>query len=84
MKIEEAINSIKKEYPGFNLINGVDYDNYFIFSITPPDYSIEGNGEWLGGLVAVDKIFKVSMHFIPMQHNPDAYLKAVENNIKYF
>lgn len=84
MKLEEAVSIIKQEYPNFNLVSVVDYDNYFVFSITPPGYDIEENGEWLGGLVAVDKLFKVSMHFIPLQHNPAEYIKAVENNIKYF
>lgn len=84
MKLEEAINIIKEEYPKYNLISVVDYNNYFVFNITPPDYTIERYGEWFGGLVAVDKIFKLTMHFIPLEHNPDAYAKAAENNIKYF
>lgn len=84
MKLEEAINIIKEEYPNYNLISVVDYDNYFVFNILPPDYDVEKYGEWFGGLVAVDKIFKLSMHFIPLEHNPNAYNKAVQTNIKYF
>jgi hypothetical protein len=83
MKLEEAITIIKEEYPNYNLISVVDYDNYFVFNILPPDYNVEKYGEWFGGLVAVDKLFKVTMHFIPLEHNPDAYIKAVQN-IKYF
>jgi hypothetical protein len=83
MKLEEAINIIKEEYPNYNLISVVDYDNYFVFNILPPDYDVEKYGEWFGGLVAVDKLFKLSMHFIPLEHNPSAYAKAVQN-IKYF
>ena len=84
MKLEEAINIIKEEYPKYDLISVVDYDNYFVFSIVPPNYTIEQYGEWFGGLVAVNKLFKLTMHFIPLQHNPAAYAKAVENNTKYF
>lgn len=84
MKIEEAINIIREEYPNYNLINVVDYDNYFVFNITPPNHNIKTDGEWFGGLVAVDKTFKVTMHFIPLQHNPSAYAEAVKSNITYF
>ena len=83
MNLEEAINIIKEEYPNYNLISVVDYDNYFVFNITPPDYDVKQYGEWFGGLIAVDKLFKLTMHFIPLQHNPDAYIKASQN-IKYF
>jgi hypothetical protein len=83
MKLEEAINIIKEEYPNYNLISVIDYDNYFVFNILPPDYDVEKYGEWFGGLVAVDKLFKVTMHFIPLEHNPSAYAKAAQN-IKYF
>ena len=84
MKLEEAIHIIKEEYPNYNLISVVDYDNYFVFNITPPGYDIEQYGEWFGGLVAVDKMIKLTMHFIPLEHNPSAYAKATQNNIKYF
>jgi hypothetical protein len=84
MKIEEAIAIIREVYPNYNLINVVDYNSYFVFNITPPDHNIETDGEWFGGLVAVDKLFKVTMHFIPLQHNPDEYAKAAKNNITYF
>lgn len=84
MKIEEAINLIKETYPNYKLISVVDYDNYFVFNITPPHHNKKSDGEWTGGLVAVDKLFNLTMHFIPLQHNPSAYAKAVENNIKYF
>lgn len=84
MKIEEAITVIHKRYPNYKLINVVDYDNYFVFNITPPNHNIETDGEWLGGLVAVDKARKVTMHFIPLQHNPSEYARAVKNNITYF
>ena len=83
MVLEEAIKIISSEYPSFKLVSVVDYDNYFVFSIIPPGHDIERDGEWLGGLVAVDKLFKVTMHFIPLQHNPDAYAKAAQN-VKYF
>lgn len=84
MKLEEAVNIIQEEYPNYNLISVVDYDNYFVFSIIPPNYDIEKYGEWFGGLVAVDKMFKLCMHFIPLEHDPSAYINAVQNNIKYF
>lgn len=84
MKLEEAINLIKEEYPNYNLNSVVDYDGYFVFDITPPDYDPEKYGAWLGGLVAVDKLFKLTMHFIPLEHDSAAYAKAVKNNIKYF
>ena len=84
MKLEEAVSIIRESYPNYNLINVVDYDKYFVFNTTPPKYNIEMNGEWLGGLVAIDKIRKIPMHFIPLQHNPSAYAEAVKNNITYF
>lgn len=84
MKLEEAVSIIKEEYPNYNLISVVDYDNYFVFNIIPSDYDVEKYGEWLGGLVAVDKLFKLAMHFIPLEHDSEAYIKAVQNNIKYF
>jgi len=84
MKLEEAVSIIKEEYPNYNLISVVDYDNYFVFNITPPDYDVEKYGGWFGGLVAIDKLFKLSMHFIPLEHDPVAYAKAVQNNTKYF
>lgn len=84
MKLEEAINIIKEEYPGYKLISVVDYDDYFVFSIIPPDYDVNKYGEWFGGLVAVDKLLKLPMHFVPLQHDAAAYAKAAENNIKYF
>lgn len=83
MKLPEAVKIISDAYPGFRLISVVDYDNYFVFSIIPPGHDLERDGEWMGGLVAVDKLFKVTMHFVPMQHNLVAYAKAAEN-IKYF
>lgn len=84
MKLEEAVSIIRESYPNYNLINVVDYNNYFVFNITPPNHNIETDGEWFGGLVAVDKLFKVTMHFIPLQHNPVEYAKAAKNNITYF
>lgn len=84
MKLEEAINIIKEEYPNYNLNSVVDYNNYFVFDITPPDYDVGKYGAWFGGLVAVDKLFKLPMHFIPLEHDPEAYDIAVQNNIKYF
>ena len=84
MKLEEAIQIILEEYPGFALVSVVDYDNYFVFSITPPDHDVDRDGDWLGGLVAINKMFKLPMHFIPLQHNPSAYAKAAQENIKYF
>ena len=84
MKLEEAVSIVRESYPNYTLINVVDYDNYFVFNITPPEYDIETNGEWLGGLVAIDKMLKIPMHFIPLQHNPSAYAKAVKTNITYF
>lgn len=83
MKLQEAIKIISDTYPRFKLISVVDYDNYFVFSIIPPGHDLERDGEWMGGLVAVDKLFKVTMQFIPLQHNPSAYAKACKN-IKYF
>lgn len=83
MKLEEAIKIIKKEYPGYNLVSVIDYDNYFVFDITPPKYDVEKYGAWLGGLVAVDKLFKLTMHFIPLEYDVDEYRKAAQN-IKYF
>lgn len=84
MKLEEATNIIREEYPNYKLISVVDYDNYFVFNIVPPDYNVEQYGAWFGGLVAVDKTFKLTLHFIPLEHNADAYAKATQNNIKYF
>lgn len=84
MKLEEAINIIKEEYPNYKLISVVDFDNYFVFDITPPGYDVNRCGEWLGGLVAVDKMFKLTLHFIPLEHDAVAYNKAVQNNIKHF
>lgn len=84
MKLEEAVSIMNEEYPNYKLISVVDHDNYFVFSITPPDYDVNKYGEWLGGLIAVDKLFKIPMHFIPLQHDPVAYAKAVKTNIKYF
>ena len=84
MKVEEAIKIIKEEYPNYTLISVVDYDNYFVFDIMPPEYDIDKYGEWFGGLVAIDKLFKPTMHFIPIEHDTAAYNKAVQNNIKYF
>lgn len=84
MKLEEAVSIINEEYPKYKLLSVVDYDNYFIFNIVPPDYDVDRYGEWFGGLVAVDKLFKLSMHFIPLEHDPVAYNKAVETNITYF
>lgn len=84
MKLGEAIQIISDTHPGFNLVNVVDYNNYFVFNITPPGHNADRDGEWLGGLVAVDKLFKIPMHFIPLEHDPVSYAKAVQNNIKYF
>lgn len=84
MKLEEAVKIISDDYPGFKLVNVVDYDNYFVFNIIPTGHNVDRDGEWLGGLVAVDKLFKLTMHFIPLQHNPAAYAKAATSNIKYF
>lgn len=84
MKIEEAITIIREAYPNYNLINVVDYDNYFVFNISPPHHNIKTDGEWFGGLVAVDKLFKVTKHFIPLQYNSSEYAKAAKNNIVYF
>lgn len=84
MKLQEAINIIKEEYPNYNLNSVVDYDNYFVFDITPPDYDFEKYGAWFGGLVAVDKLVKLTMHFIPLEHDANKYRKAVQNTIKYF
>lgn len=84
MVLEEAIQIISNAYPNFKFISVVDYDNYFVFNIVPPNHNIETDGEWMGGLVAVDKVFKVTMHFVPFQHNLAAYAKAAETNIKYF
>ena len=84
MKLEEAVKVIREEYPGYKLISVTDYNNYFVFSIIPPDYDVEHRGEWFGGLVAVDKLFKLSSHFIPLEHDPTAYSEAIKNNIKYF
>lgn len=84
MKLEEALQIIHEDYPGFRTVNVVDYDNFFVFNITPPGHDRTFNGEWFGGLVAVDKLFKITMSFNPLQHNPAAYAKAAQNNIKYF
>ena len=84
MKLEEAVNIINEEYPKYKLLSVVDYNNYFVFNIVPPDYNVEEYGEWFGGLVAVDKLFKLPMHFIPLEHDPAAYAEAVKTNITYF
>ena len=84
MKLKEAIRIMNEEYPNYKLISVVDYDNYFVFNIVPPDYDVEQYGEWFGGLIAVDKLFKLTMHFIPLEHNPAAYSKAAKDNTKYF
>lgn len=84
MKLEEAIQIIKEEYPKYKLLSVVDYDNYFVFNIVPPDYDVDRYGEWFGGLVAVDKLFKLTMHFIPLEHDPEKYVQATKTNIKYF
>ena len=84
MKLEEAIQIITEEYPKYKLLSVVDYDNYFVFNIVPPDYDVDRHGEWFGGLVAVDKLFKLTMHFIPLEHDSEAYAKAAKNNIKHF
>lgn len=84
MKIAEAIAIIATKYPNFKLINVVDYDNFFVFNIVPPGHDIERDGEWFGGLTAVDKKLKTTITFNPMMHNPAAYAKAAKDNIKYF
>lgn len=84
MKLEEAVSIIKEEYPNYNLISVVDFNNYFVFNVTPPYYDVEKYGEWSGGLVAVDKLFKLPMHFVPLEHDSAEYVKATQNNIKYF
>lgn len=75
---------MREVYPNYKLINVVDYNNYFVFNIAPPNHNVATDGEWFGGLVAVDKLFKVTMHFVPLQHNPSEYAKAAKNNITYF
>ena len=84
MKLEDAVSIIKQEYPNYKIISVVDYNNYFVFDIMPFDYDFDKYGPWLGGLVAVDKMFKLTMHFVPLEHDPVAYSKATESNIKYF
>ena len=84
MKLEEAVLIIKEEFPEFKLINAVDYSNYFVFNITPPEHDIEKDGGWIGGLVAVDKLFGITLSFNPLQYNQLEYAKAIKNNITYF
>lgn len=84
MKMEEAIVIVISKYPNFKLVSVVDYDNFFVFNIVPPGYNIARDGEWFGGLTAVDKRLKTTLTFNPLMHNPSAYAKAVKDNIKYF
>ena len=84
MTLEEAVNIIKNDYPDFKLINVVDYNNYFVFNIIPPKHNIDKDGEWFGGLVAVDKLFKLTLNFNPLEYNSSEYTQAAENNITYF
>lgn len=84
MNLDESLKIIAEAYPDFKTISVVDYDNYFVFNITPSSHSVEKNGEWLGGLVAVDKMFKLTKHFIPLDHNQAAFEKAVRENTTYF
>lgn len=84
MILDEAISIIKKDYPGFKLVNAVDYDNYFVFNIMPPKHDIDRDGEWFGGLVAVDKLFKLTLSFNPLEYNSSEYMEATKNNITYF
>lgn len=84
VELNEAINIMSKMHPKLKLVSVVDYDNYFVFSAHPTDYDRDTNGEYLGGLIAVDKLFKVTMHFIPLLHNPSEYAKAAKNNVTYF
>ena len=79
MTLNEAIKNMKKIYPDFKLVSVVDYDNYFVFSIEPQGYDHEINGEWIGGLIAIDKLFKVPIHFHPLMHDPKAFAEAAKN-----
>ena len=82
MKLTDAVQIMHETYPGFNLISVVDYDDYYVFNVSPPGYDVARKGEWLGGLVAVDKMFRVPIHFIPLMH--PGYAEAADNNITYF
>ena len=84
MTLNRATEIISKSHPEFKPVSVVDYKGYFVFDIAPKNYDPETNGEWTGELIAVDKMFEVTMHFIPMLHDPDAYARAVETNITYF
>lgn len=84
MKLDEALQIITKDYPGFKVHNAVDCGSYFVFNITPPKHDITKDGEWFGGLVAVDKVFKVTLNFNPLNHPDSNYADAAKNNITYF
>ena len=84
MMLQEAIKIMNETHPAFKLISVVDYDNYFVFNIEPKRHDRETNGAWIGGLIAIDKLFKVPMHFHPLMHNSKAFAKAVENNMHIF
>lgn len=84
MLLDEAISIIRNKYPDFKLISVVDYDMFFVFNIVPFSHDVNRDGEWLGGLTAVDKTQKTTMSFNPLDHNPELYVEAANNNIKYF
>lgn len=79
MNLNEAIKIMNNKYPKFKLISVVDYDNYFVFNVEPVGYDRAKHGEWLDGLIAIDKLFKVPMHFHPLIHNAKSFSEATKN-----
>ena len=83
MKLEEALDIISDKYPDFNILSVVDYDNFYVFSIVPKSHNTNQDGTWFGGLIAVDKVKKITLNFNPLLHDPSAYAKAVNDTIKW-
>lgn len=85
ISLEEAKSIVLKKYPNYKIKSSVDYKNLYVFDLIPKNMDPNSDGMLLENPVAIEKDGEHrTMRFHPLDHNPSAYMKAVNDAIVYY
>lgn len=85
LTLDEAKLRVQEKYTDYEIKSSVDFDNLFVFNLVPKGADSALSDSLLENPVAIEKDGEHrTLRFHPLDHNPSAYMKAVNDTIVYY
>lgn len=81
ISLKTAIEFFHKRYPMLEARNVVDYREYYVIDAMPKGYDVKKDGPFRTSLRCVRKSDGKVFGFNPMDHDPKAFFKAVDERL---